>query len=80
MPVTGDENVRWLSAIGRSLAYLCLEKAQAAGSLPSVLAKVDFLKGLGLSEADASYAAGSNPELVRVMRSKQRGGKRGRKK
>lgn len=59
MPVTGDENVRWLSAIGRSLAYLCLEKAQAAGSLPSVLAKVDFLKGLGLSEADASYAAGS---------------------
>jgi len=80
MPDKQENDVRWLSVIGRSLAYLCLDKAQQSKQFAGVLDKVDFLSGLGLPEADAAYAAGSTPESVRVMRSQKKGGKRGRKK
>jgi hypothetical protein len=80
MPDAAADSGKWLSVIGRSLAYLCLQKAQEAKAFSGVLEKVDFLKSLGLSDADASHAAGSTPESVRVMRAQKRGGKNGRKK
>lgn len=60
----------WLAVIGKSLAYLCLEKARErdAKKFDDVLAKVDFLQGLGLSERDAADASGTSIESVRVLR------------
>ncbi|MGB8628971.1 MAG: hypothetical protein WCD69_06215 [Xanthobacteraceae bacterium] len=80
MPDNIDQDIRWLSVIGRSLAYLCLDRAQQTNSFASVLDKVDFLAGLGLTASEAAYAAGSTPESVRVMRAQKKGGKRVRKK
>jgi hypothetical protein len=60
----------WLSVIGKSLAYLCLEKARERDSkkFEDVLAKVDFLMGIGLTEKDAADAAGTTIQSVRVLR------------
>jgi len=51
----------WLPVIGRALAYWCLSHADQAKPFPDILAKVKFLTDMGLPEADAAYAAGSNP-------------------
>lgn len=61
----------WLSVIGKSLAYLCLEKARErdAKKFEDVLTKVDFLQGLGLPEKDAAEAAGTSAKSVRDLRS-----------
>ena len=58
------ETAAWLPVIGRALAYLCLNKAmeREPKKYEDVLAKVDFLRGIGLSEGDASKAAGSSIE------------------
>jgi hypothetical protein len=82
MPDIQDANVIWLPVIGRSLAYLCLNKAQQTKpeDFSNILDKVKFLTDLGLPATDAAYAAGSNPESVRVMRARKRGGRRARKK
>jgi hypothetical protein len=64
----------WLPVIGRSLAYLCLDVAlkRDPDKYKEVLAKVKFLKGLGLSENDAAQAAGSTTASVQVMRSRNK--------
>lgn len=64
------EATPWLSVIGKSLAYLCLEKARErdAKKFEDVLTKVDFLQGLGLSEKDAAEASGTTIQSVRVLR------------
>jgi hypothetical protein len=64
----------WLSVIGKCLAYLSLEHArkESPTAFNTLLKKVEFLKGMGLSQDDAAYAAGSNPESVRVQLSKQK--------
>ena len=60
----------WLSVIGKSLAYLCLEKARERDTkrFEDTLTKVDFLQGLGLPEKYAAEAAGTSIESVRVLR------------
>jgi hypothetical protein len=74
----------WLSVIGRSLAYLCLEQAKKLEpkKFDTVRKKVDFLLDMGLPKDDAAYVAGSNPasvaELARQQRAKK-GGARGKK-
>jgi hypothetical protein len=67
--VPADDSL-WLAVIGKSLAYLCLEKARErdAGKFEDVLAKVDFLMGIGLAEKDAAEAAGTNHKSVRDLR------------
>jgi hypothetical protein len=75
----GAEEI-WLPVIGRALAYLCLNQAHQAKPFPDILAKVKFLTDLGLSAADAAYAAGSNPKSVGVMKAQRKARKRGRKK
>ena len=67
---------RWLAVIGKSLAYLCLKQAEKEGGvkLSGLLAKVKFLKGLGLSQAEAAEAVGSSAasisELMRQAKQK----------
>ena len=76
------ETAAWLPVIGRALAYLCLNKAmeREPKKYEDVLAKVDFLRGIGLSEGDASKAAGSSIESVRVLRHLRRKAKNGASK
>ncbi|HMJ27294.1 MAG TPA: hypothetical protein VK512_01090 [Xanthobacteraceae bacterium] len=66
--------VTWLPVIGRSLAYLCLGKATETDpdKYKDVLAKVDFLEGLGLPTKNAAEAAGSTAASVQVMRSRNK--------
>jgi hypothetical protein len=88
--VANENDDLWLAVIGKSLAYLCLKQAEKAepNKLSGILAKVDFLKGLGLSQAAAADAVGSSPasvtELIRQQRAKKnaktRGTGRGAKK
>jgi hypothetical protein len=67
----------WLAVVGKCLAYLCLEQArkQDPKKFDTVGKKVDFLKGMGLPQKDAAYAAGSTPasvaELVRLKEKKK---------
>lgn len=73
----------WLAVIGKSLAYLCLSRAMEGqpDKYDTVLKKVKFLEGLGLSKGDAAEAAGSSAGSVAVMqRRKKRGAKDGSKK
>lgn len=64
----------WLPVIGRSLAYLCLNKAieREPKKFEDVLTKVNFLQGLGLSQKDAAEAAGSSANSVRVLRQRKK--------
>jgi hypothetical protein len=82
MDDTKNADATWLPVIGRSLAYLCLNRAQQAkpDDFSNVLDKVKFLTNLGLPAADAAHIAGSSPASVRVLRSRKRGGHGGRKK
>ena len=64
------EYATWLPVIGKSLAYLCLTKAVEgdAEKYRSILAKAEFLEGLGVPEKDAAFASGSTSESVRVAK------------
>jgi hypothetical protein len=72
----------WLSVIGRSLAYLCLQAARKnePTKYKEVLEKVDFLEGLGLPAKDAAEAAGSTAESVRVAKFNRNKAKKSGKK
>ena len=67
MADSDDAQSKWLPVIAKSLAYLCLR--QAKGEEPerfdSVLKRVKFLEGLGLSRDHAASAAGSSAHSVR---------------
>lgn len=79
-----EAQATWLPVIGKALAYLCLEGAERKEpqKFDSVLKRVKFLQGLGLSRADAAKAAGSSAASVQVMhsRAKHRKVKDGEKK
>lgn len=64
-----DAQATWLPVIGKALAYLCLQEAQRKEpeKFDSVLKRVKFLEGLGLSQDHAAEAAGSSAESVRVL-------------
>jgi hypothetical protein len=59
----------WLPVIGKALAFLCMKSADGEGQFKNTLDKVDFLENLGLSGADAAWAAGTTRESVKVLRS-----------
>lgn len=72
----------WLPVIGKALAYLCLQEAQKKEpkKFDTVLKRVKFLQGLGLSQGDAAHAAGSSAASVQVLHSQaksKKGGKNG---
>jgi hypothetical protein len=64
----------WLPVIGKSLAYLCLAKATEGDTAKyrDVLAKVDFLEGLGIPPKEAAVAAGSTAASVAELRRQRR--------
>jgi hypothetical protein len=72
----------WLPVIGRSLAYLCLDKAQRTkpDAFAGILEKVKFLEDLGVPEGDAASAVGSNLASVRVMKGRKKGTRGGKAK
>ena len=62
-------NEEWLAVIGKSLAYLCLKQAEKAEptKMSGLVAKANFLRGLGLSQNAAAEAVGSSPASVAEM-------------
>ena len=84
MAEQNDAQDTWLPVIGKALAYLCLQEAQRKEpeKFDSVLKRVKFLEGLGLSRNHAAEAAGSSPASVRVLRrlTKGKGAKHGKAK
>ena len=73
-----DAQAMWLPVIGKALAYLCLQEAQRKEpeKFGSVLRRVKFLEGLGLSRAHAAEAAGSSAASVRELHRLTKGRKR----
>lgn len=70
----------WQAVVGRSLAFICLHVGEMKHD--KLAKKATFLKGLGLSTADAAGILGTTPaslyELFRQER-KRKGGKRASK-
>jgi len=83
--VPQDANNEWLAVIGKSLAFLCLAQAEKSNpqKMSGIVAKVNFLKGLGLTQAQAAEAVGSSAasvaEMLRQAKNKK-GGKASAKK
>ncbi len=77
-----SENTGWFPVIGRALAFLCLSRAaeREPGKFEGVLAKVEFLEGLGLSEKNAAEVAGSSIQSVRELRRQRKKVKNGKGK
>jgi hypothetical protein len=77
MAQQSDEQARWLSVIGKALAYLCLQQAatKEPKKFDSVLKRVEFLEGLGLSRDHAAEAAGSSAASVRELHRLRKSGK-----
>ena len=72
----------WLSVIGRTLSYLCLEhaKKEEPTKFNTVPKKVDFLVGMGLPKNIAAYVAGSSPGSLAVLEGRlKKGGRNGKK-
>jgi hypothetical protein len=69
-----DAPAEWLTVIGKTLAYLCLQEAARKDpqEFDTVLKQVEFLEGLGLSRKDAAEVAGSSAESVRVMQNQRK--------
>lgn len=84
MPRPEDDQDEWLAVIGKSLAYLCLKQAEKdePDKMSGILAKVKFLKRLGLSQEAAAEAVGSTAKSVSVMARRKATGRkvRGTKK
>lgn len=80
-----DMDNEWMAVIGKSLAFLCLAQAEKSHpqKMSGILAKVNFLKGLGLTQAQAAEAVGSSAasvaEMLRQAKNKK-GNKTGAKK
>jgi hypothetical protein len=69
----------WLPVIGKALAYFCLNNAleKHPEKYNTLLKRVRFLKGLGLSQADAAGAAGSSAKSITEL-TRQANKKKGR--
>ncbi|MGE0583342.1 MAG: hypothetical protein AB7P31_14560 [Steroidobacteraceae bacterium] len=71
----------WLPVIGKALAVLAMHRAELGNS--EIIAKAEFLEGLGVPRADVATMLGSSSESLRVMhssRKKKKGAKRGKGK
>ena len=81
MKADDQENREWLAVIGRSLAFLCLAKADLRDKDLATQGK--FLESLGLSRKEAAALLGTSraslSELIRVS-AKKKGKKRARAK
>jgi hypothetical protein len=73
----------WLEVIAKSLAHLTLKTVEKERPFNSVIDRVDFLEGLGLSTNDAARVAGTTKASVTELRyqaRKKKGTKSGKGK
>ena len=76
----GDSRVDWQAVIGRSLAFLCLQQADARDK--DLATQGRFLENLGLSRKEAAAMLGTSyGSLTELLRRSQhkKGTKSGRK-
>jgi hypothetical protein len=82
MPAVEEKGTNWQEVTGRSLAYISLYLSDKKDG--SLTTKANFLKGLGLSTADAAGVLGTTAaslnELFRQKRNKKGGNRLGGKK
>ncbi len=64
-----ETQATWLPVIAKTLAYLCLQEARSKEPerFDSVLKRVKFLEGLGLSREHAAEALGSSAKSVQKL-------------
>lgn len=64
----------WLPVIGKALAYICLQEAQRKEpeKFESVLQRVEFLEGLGLTRDHAAQAVGSSAKSVSELHRREK--------
>ena len=76
-----NDETNWLGVIARSLAFLCLDKADLRSEKVGIQA--EFLMRLGLHRRDAAKLLDTSEESLRVLAQRakgERGGKRGKPK
>ena len=66
----GNEDSRWLSVIGRALAYQCLNSAEIKDKRMGE--KAAFLTALGLPRKDVAAMLGTSVESIGVQLTKRR--------
>jgi DNA-directed RNA polymerase specialized sigma24 family protein len=72
-----NEEADWLSVIARSLAFICLDKANLREK--SVGEQAKFLQNLGLSRKDAANMLNTTVNSLHVLASLARKKKRGQR-
>jgi len=68
-----ESEAKWLSVIGKSLAFICLHLAELKDE--SQDKKRDFLETLGLTRRDIAGLLGTTDETLRVAEYKRKGRK-----
>jgi hypothetical protein len=63
-----EADVFWLSAIAKSIAYLCLKSEEREGKFKGLLDRVDFMEAIGLPTADAAKVCGSTKASIDELR------------
>jgi len=64
------EDNKWLSVIGKSLAFICLHLADLKDE--GLTTKREFLERLGLTRADIALVLGTTEETLRVAEYKRK--------
>jgi hypothetical protein len=78
MAKSANEEFDWQPFIGRSLAYLCLERADMGSR--TILEQAEFLMRLGMPRKEAAVVVGSTDESLRVLARQKLTRASGRKK
>jgi hypothetical protein len=75
-----EQEEKWLGVVAKSLAFLAMHRAELGNS--DLIAKAEFLEGLGIPRADVALMLGTSANSLGVMfRRKKKGAKNsGRKK
>lgn len=76
--MSAEEETQWLAVIAKSLAILAMHRAELGAS--ELIAKAEFLEGLGVPRNDVASMLGTTANSLSVMNSrrKSKGGRRGK--
>ena len=74
-----DEETQWLAVIAKSLAVLAMHRSELGNS--EMMAKAEFLEGIGLPRGEVASMLGTSADSLRVMSArKKKAGRRGKSK
>lgn len=76
-----DEGVQWLAIIAKALAVLAMHRSELGNS--DMMARAEFLEGLGLPRSEVAPMLGTTVNSLSVMsarKKKKKGGERGKGK